>query len=511
MIVVLVIDVLVISTLVWIALSRGLDRALPFAAFVLVLVPRQSDIVIPGLPDVTTARLTILSLALLSIVVGHAQPTARSVARPALAILMLMDLAWLGISAASSIVPLVSFKALLSQALDFFLLYYVFCKTATNPSAIRKVLVGVVSGVAVCSILGYFEAYHGWTVMKYFPATISVLGNSSQDASVDIARGLRIRSTFPHPILYGAALAFAIPLTLYLIRTSRASGRKNLLWASLILMFMNIYKTSSRGPWLALILSVGLILILGRLQVRKYVLLLAVLSLFVLISRPGVWDTLKSDYKQTVDPDSEQGESYQYRYEVLQLATRTIDKDLGRALWGYGPESFYDLQLEGVHPDTGHRFTYVSCDSAVAELLIETGYVGFLLVVLMLIKMAKIAFSGYRRLPPPYNELSLFFFIVIAAFCFMMINVAIYGWGQQSYMFWIILALGEALPRCLAKENAGARESPTAQFDHGAAPAICAVLGGAQPIRAHSGAVDGLAVCSEQEDFSGLAIRFPLP
>ncbi|HUY14103.1 MAG TPA: O-antigen ligase family protein [Terriglobia bacterium] len=452
MILVLVIDVLVISTLVWVALTRGLERALPFAAFVLVLVPRQSNIAVPGLPDVTTARLTVLSLALLYVVFGRAQSTTRSAGRPALAILILADLAWLATSTADSVVPLVSFKALLSQALDFFLVYYIFFKAATDLNTIRRILGGIVSAIGVCCILGYFEAYHQWTVMQYFPAITDLAGSSSQGLAVGLGRGLRIRSTFPHPILFGAALAFAIPLTLYLIKTAQSRAGKIILWASLMLMFMNIYKTASRGPWLALIISMALLVIFSRSEVRKYIVWLAVLSAFVLIVRPGVWDTIKSDYDATLVPDSPEGESYQYRYELLHLATRRIGGDLDRALWGYGPESFFDLHLQGVNPDTGNSFTYVSCDSAVAELMIETGYVGFVLVVLMLLKMAKIAFSGYRSLPPPYGELSLSFFIVIAAFCFMMTNVAIYGWGQQSYFLWIVFALSEVLPSCVPEE-----------------------------------------------------------
>lgn len=465
MILVLSIDVVVIGCLVAIALTKGLERTLPFAAFALVLLPIQSYVPIPGLPDVTTSRLVIITLALLYVVFGRAQSTTRSAGRPALAILILADLAWLALSAANSVVPLVSFKAWLSQALDFFLIYYLFYKVVSSPDTVRRILVGVVSAMAVCSVLGYFEAYHGWTVMQYFPATINVLGGSSQNAYVDMARGLRIRTTFPHPILYGAALAFAVPLTLYLVKTARSRAGKTFLWASLMLMFMNIFKTGSRGPWVALIVSMALLLIFSRSEARKYIVWLALLSAFVMIVRPGVWDSIKGDYEATLNPDSPEGKSYQYRYEILHLATRTINKDVGRALWGYGPGTFFDLHLQGVHPDTGNSFTYITCDSTVAELMIETGYVGLLLAILMLLKMAKIAFSAYRSLPPPYDELSLSFFIVIAAFCFMMTSVAIYGWGQQSYMLWIVFALADALPKLLPAGETVSREPQATAFE----------------------------------------------
>ena len=35
-------------------------------------------------------------------------------------------------------------------------------------------------------------------------------------------------------------------------------------------MFLSIYKTSSRGPWLGLMMSLGLILLFEKGRVRKY-------------------------------------------------------------------------------------------------------------------------------------------------------------------------------------------------------------------------------------------------
>jgi len=43
-------------------------------------------------------------------------------------------------------------------------------------------------------------------------------------------------------------------------------------------------------------------------------------------------------------------------------------------------------------------------------------------------------------------------FANICAFCFMMTNVAIFGWGQQTYMFWLIVAIAMIYPRLIREE-----------------------------------------------------------
>lgn len=257
----------------------------------------------------------------------------------------------------------------------------------------------------------------------------------------------RVTSTFPHAILFGNALVLGIPWALYLVTLAKSSLRKNLLWASIVLMFWNIYKTMSRGPWLALMLSLLLLLLFSQGGVRKYLVVISVLATLVLVVRPGVWETVKDTYRETLDPESARGESYQYRYDLMRMARAALAKDLSRAAWGFGPESFYYLALEGEDPDTGHTEKFDSCDSAFVDVMVGTGYVGLALVLLLLLKFIGMSLRAFTRLPRPTDQLSLVFLVSLVAFAFMMASVMSWGWGQQSYMIWITFALSVACPR----------------------------------------------------------------
>jgi O-antigen ligase len=244
----------------------------------------------------------------------------------------------------------------------------------------------------------------------------------------------------------------AIPQALYLLTLAKTRGRKVFLWSAIMLMFVSIYKTGSRGPWIAVFLSLAVLLLLNKDRLRKYVLVIILMTLTVLIVRPGVWQTIWDLYGETMDPDTLQGVSYQWRYALYRIAVKELDKDFGRALWGYGPESFFYLGIEDEFQ--GHMVTYDSCDSSIAALMIETGYVGLLITALLLLKPAFVAYRSFRKLAKPANSLCLVLLVNMLAFYFLMTNVAIYGWGQQSYMLWILIALAMTYPHLQRDEGA---------------------------------------------------------
>jgi O-antigen ligase len=254
-----------------------------------------------------------------------------------------------------------------------------------------------------------------------------------------------VQSSFGHAILFGSALAMTLPLLLYLISISKSNARKVLLWGIAALMFLNLYKTTSRGPWLAATSALILTLLLGNRRMRQAVLVICLLSATVLIVRPGVWTSITNLYGATMHSDSAQGQSYQWRYALYDIAFQHLNTDWRRALVGYGPESFYYLGWHGNFQ--GDFVPFESCDSSVAALMIETGYVGLFLVAFLLFKSVMIGYQYARKRKQPDNLLCMALVISILMFCFMMTNVLIMGWGQQSYMFWIILALTVTYPR----------------------------------------------------------------
>lgn len=447
--IILTLDILTVALIISTARRKGLEHALPLAAFLLVLFPEESKIAIPGLFDLTTQRIIIVTLFILCAIARKPRgPVPKQL--PLAASIVTLSLWWI-LSAANSVVFAVSFKYVLSQILDLFLIYYIFARYITNTRTVRRILCGLVAGIVVCCVFGVLEVYAHWTVMSMFPEMVHRSGTSGR-VYVDMARGIRAQSTFGHPILFGSALAMAIPMALYLVSSARNSVHKALLWSGLLLMFVCAYKTSSRGPWLALGLSLVALLASSKTRVRRYLIVVCLLAAFVLVARPGVWQTIQSDYLSTMNKNSSQGESYQYRFALYSLAARELGKSLPRAIWGYGPESFFFLGIVGEF--NGRMMSYESCDSSIAALLIETGYVGLTIILLLLYKALRRTYRAYRSLPAPDNAVCMIFFVNIATFCFMMTNVAIFGWGQENIMFWIVVALAMIYPYLVKSERA---------------------------------------------------------
>ena len=438
---ILIIAVVVVVGLIALSNVKGVENALPFLAFWLVVLPIDVGIQFPGIVDVTVQRIAIATIAILWVLLrgdSSAQVGKRSVP---LGYLLLLQLFWGFVSTANSTVFLVSLKSTISFALEFFLLYYIIVKTVSRVETIHKMIGAVFAAMVVCSVLGYCEAYYFFSVMDYVPHFAHRFG-AGEGLYTDLSRGVRVRSTFIHPILFGAALSMAIPWGFYLLTLAESRLRKVILWAGLMLMFVSIYKTASRGAWLAVVIALAVMSLLTTIEMRKRLLIVVVLSVSVLIVRPGVWETIRNTYANTVDPNDNSGQhdSYQWRYILLDVAAETVGKSLGREMWGYGPESFFYLGLQ-TEVD-GRPVKVDSCDSSVAELIIDTGYLGLFFSGLVFGRAAFIALKDSRRLPEPHNQLSLIVFVNIATFCFLMTNVAIYGWGQQNHMLWIVIALG---------------------------------------------------------------------
>jgi O-Antigen ligase len=450
MFLIIILNILSVGALLWVGMRKGFPQTLPVAAFLLAIFPEESNIPIPGLFDATTRRIIIITLLCLS-VFGR-KPDRAGPRRLPLGWIVIALTVWWGVSTADSIVFPVSFKASISQVLDYLMIYYLVAKHVRDTDTAKKIVFGMVAGLVVCSFFGTLEAYCEWTVSSLFPAAEHRF-QTSGTLYVDQARGLRVQSTFGHPILFGSALAMTIPMSLYLVTETRRKWGNLFLWAGILLQFVCIYKAGSRGPWIALALSLSILLCLGKKNIRRPLLLIFVLTVTVLITRPGVVETIWNDYMATMDSDSYQGGSYQYRYVLYSLAFQELDRSVPRALWGYGPESFYFLGLSG--EVNGRPMAFASCDSSFAALLIETGYIGFGIVVLLLVLGLIRTLRGYWRVPSPHNQLCAVFLANIVAFCFMMSNVAIFRWGQQTVLFWIVLALAMVYPQLVKAERRG--------------------------------------------------------
>jgi hypothetical protein len=447
MITILCIQVLVVTSLV-VASRRRLEGALPVCCFFLVLMPLEAKIVIPGLFDINTMRVCLLTLLILYL----SRRGFYSSRHIPLKRLIYLHIGWALFSTIYSISTITSIKQLIAQVLEFYLLYYLLLRIILDIQTIYKILYAMVLAVGVCCIFGLFEVYASWSVLRIFPANLWITYNGGLDPLfIELGRGLRVRSTFPHPILFGVALAMSIPLALYLLSFWDRGWQRITLWTTVPLMLWAVYKTSSRGPWIVVAVSCVVAFLLIQNQVRRYLTWIAVFVLLVVVSRPGIWQTIADLYEATQDSTSDVGASYQYRYALFDAITDAVDEEPGRMLFGYGLGTFREKGL--IINFQGVSKRWYTCDDNWAAFLYETGYGGLVILACLLFRPLLMTFQNYRYLPRPENNLSGLFFISLAGFYFSLLSVGAYSWGQQGYMAWILISLSVAYPAIVLRDQ----------------------------------------------------------
>jgi hypothetical protein len=448
--------IIVLSLVV--AARRSLENALPVFCFFLVLMPLEARLVIPGLFDFNTMRVSLLTL--LALYLYHGRPSGDDTPLP-LKSLIFLHVSWAVCSTLYSLSVATSAKQLISQVIEYYLLYFLFVRIITRVSTIYNIVFAMVVAIGICSIFGVVEVYARWSILRIFPQNLWITYNGGVDPLyIEWGRGLRIRSTFPHPILFGDALAMAIPLTLYLLSIWERRRDRILLWISLVLMFWAIYKTSSRGPWIATVLCGFLLFIMVRNRVRTYLLVIALMATTVLLARPGVWATIAGLYQSSMDASSPVGSSYLYRDALNNAVKAAVGKEPGRALLGYGLGTFRERGLDINFLNTVQR--WYTCDNNWALFLYETGYVGLFLTAALVFAALWITFRTYWQLPPPGGYFSATIFISLSGFYFLLLSVAGYSWGQQGYMAWILISISVSYSRIALQGGDEQAEDETA-------------------------------------------------
>jgi hypothetical protein len=445
---ILLIDLIVVLSMLRAGRKR-LENALPVFCFFLVLVPFESRLVIPGLFDLSTERVAVVTLLLMFLTrpgdrIRRSQIPFKN--------LMFLHLGWVICSTAISLSVATSTKQVLSQVVEYYLLYYMLIRIISDTETVYKMVYAMMIALSVCCVFGMLEAYETWSILRVFPSNLWTTYDGGHDPLyIEWGRGLRIRSTFPHPILFGDALAMGIPLTLFLLSFWKQRRQRFALWGMVVLMFWAVYKTSSRGPWIGVAVSAVMLFLLVQNRVRKYLIAIAVLALVALITRPGVLGTIENLYESTTDSSSPVGSSYQYRAALNDSVRDAVQKDSSRMIFGYGLGTFRELGLEIKFLNVTQR--WFTCDNNWAAFLYETGYGGLLIIGALLLSPLLRTLRNYRRLPRPERYFSGVLFINLATFYFLLLSVAGYGWGQQGFMAWILISLSVVYPEAVLRER----------------------------------------------------------
>jgi len=426
-----IVHLLCVGIIIYFYWKKGLSYIFPIYMFCMIFFPGNVQIKLPGLFDLTIQRVLTIVILILVLISKREEIFQK---KNELKYLIILLIVWIGLSNIYSIVPIVSLKKMLAYIFEYFTIYFIFVKYVNDTVTIRKVLISIHLAVVLASVLGVVEYINRWSFINVFPTGSGRFGDIDRTIS---ARSTRIKSVFPHPILFGSAIAMTLPITFHLLVNSKKRVIDAALWVSIYIMIFCLWKTVSRGPWIAAALAMIIVFIFYG-AVRKYLLIIAASMVLAMVIRPGIFVSLKHIAFATFDPTTPLGGSYEYRYVLYKLVQQALDESTLRFLLGYGQDSFFYLGLETEF--RGFIYKFLSCDSSWAKILIESGYVGFILSVIIFGTAFISSIINYFKTPYPIKYNFIIYTSIMAAVYFLMTNVAIYGWGQNSYILWVVIA-----------------------------------------------------------------------
>lgn len=424
---ILAVMLLVLMTLAY-QLARNYRKGLALAAAFLVSLSHHLMVITPGnLPNFPIHRLIIILL--LAFWLPRKESLRRIRAVPGLLWFVLLGLTNL-ISVAFGLEMVNGVKEYLSFTFEFLLFYLMMATSLNHRSDALRVLRYVWGGLCIVALLAVFERRTGTNPMEW------IIPDYKASYPYDIL------STYPHRILFGAAMAMAFPIAIALAQGGKWQKAKYLF--SALLIAAACYFSVSRGPWLGALAGVVILTAMGSLKMKKIMLVifLAVLAVFVL--RPGVWGTIHSLAEDTADASTAKGSTFQYRLELWKVAFREVTKSPIRFLWGYGPGSTGSLSLER-DADAGTK-EYWSWDNHYAWLLLETGFLGLGAALMLYASFMNRMHLVWRRTRGPDRIVLVGLISSMMVLLFMMTNVMIFA-QHLFYLFWILASAGIAMER----------------------------------------------------------------
>ena len=132
-----------------------LEDALPVFAFFVTLMPLESRLVIPGVFDLNSMRVCLVTLTVLYFV-RKGPRTERAIP---LKSLMLLHVGWAVCSTLYSLSVMTSVKQLISQVVEYYLLYYLFIRTVTRLQTLYQIVFAMSMAMGVCGICSLPEVY----------------------------------------------------------------------------------------------------------------------------------------------------------------------------------------------------------------------------------------------------------------------------------------------------------------------------------------------------------------
>lgn len=247
----------------------------------------------------------------------------------------------------------------------------------------------------------------------------------------------RLTSLLGHPLVNGLIFASTLPLGFVLFVKHQ---RKSYLFAISIL-FLAIILTFARGSWIALLL--GLLVLFIQLSLRlkvKLGLFLIAVSVFIIFP-------LKQEVRTRITkPEYATFSSWNIRLKSIPIAFEIVNRN---PLFGGGP--FNSSRYKDQYADA-IELRKTSFENSYLGLLVDLGYVGFSLIMLIIFN---VLCQSFRLLCTEKNNyLWLYLMASFSSFTIFLLNMATFNFDNHRlfhFFFWLFLSLNLALIKTIKK------------------------------------------------------------
>ena len=339
------------------------------------------------------------------------------------------------------------------EAAVFFFL--VVASLRTRDDAMR-VLRAACLGLALVAALAFIEKYTHFNPCNY------LLSNAGAASGEEYHAGFGdVSATYQHRILLGTGMVMGFPLVFALmLAAQRRLARIRLLWFFLALMLAGCYFANSRGPWIAAVLAGSVLMLLGRVVIRRKLTVILALAGLVLASKPGVLETLINSAKATGDAQSLKGGNFRYRLELWKVAWTQISGSPSRLLFGCGPgcglETSVDWKLSYRSDQQEEIWSW---DNQLAYDLFQSGLVGFAASLALYGGLLLAVYRSWRDSDPGDQPLMACLLASLLAYAFMLTNVLMFT-KPLNFLFWTIAAIAYAIGRNPQSQEVQILEEP---------------------------------------------------
>ena len=315
------------------------------------------------------------------------------------------------------------------------LAYFLAVSTIKGPGHLRKVVLWMVGAGLLVSLCGAMEAadksiYSIFNFRSLFGAP--VYQHTEKWVTSDRIGGL-IGSSNGH----GAYMGLIFIFSFYLFLETSSKLFRSALGIGIVITFINMIGTGSRGPLAALLISLCIFWFFLKVS-RRW--LLAIIGMFIVVSLTALIFISDINVERIFVYEGKQQSSAELRWKSGYIAMMMV-KD--HPILGSGPNGFlsnYYRYAFQVLPEATKK-TKMRIHNAYIEVLVNYGIIAFTVFMTFNFLTIKALFSALHHTTGRGRCLVV---SVLCAVCYYSIYMLFTGWLVNAY-YWMIMGVGNAV------------------------------------------------------------------